>query len=168
MFKDDTEESEDPFSHVAVTKTIRVCLNMGSKYEMQPTNPNVHTLSIVQMSEHIETQSCNAPLWNKSLFQRVLYIRNHLSLLIQTLFNRLACTVLQCRKEWSMKTVEFWVGNVVCRGATSSEHTLNPQPPEWNGSPCYAFGEKSIGKPWYSPLSVFREHKTGMNTSMPW
>ena len=24
--------------------------------------------------------------------------------------------------------------------ATSSEHTLNPRPPEWNGNPCYAFG----------------------------
>ena len=25
--------------------------------------------------------------------------------------------------------------------ATSSEHTLNPQTPEWNGDPCYAFGK---------------------------
>ena len=25
--------------------------------------------------------------------------------------------------------------------ATSSEHTLKPQTPEWNGNPCYAFGK---------------------------
>ena len=27
--------------------------------------------------------------------------------------------------------------------AMSSEHILNPRPPEWNGNPCYAFGKKS-------------------------
>ena len=29
------------------------------------------------------------------------------------------------------------------RWATSSEHTLNPQTPELNGNPCYAFGKKT-------------------------
>ena len=29
--------------------------------------------------------------------------------------------------------------------ATSSEHTLNPQTPKWNGNPCYAFGKNVSG-----------------------
>ena len=28
--------------------------------------------------------------------------------------------------------------------ATSSEQTLNPRPPEWNGNPCYAFGKRPV------------------------
>ena len=33
---------------------------------------------------------------------------------------------------------------VATTNATSSEHTLNPQTPEWNGNPCYAFGKNMV------------------------
>ena len=48
---------------------------------------------------------------------------------------------------------------VANRNAASSEHTLNPQTPEWNGNPCYAFGNKKKTTR-YNPRTRMHSRKT--------
>ena len=51
-------------------------------------------------------------------------------------------------RNWLLWDLDSHVGcagsHKVSVAATSSKHTLNPQPPEWNGNPCVAFGNKPL------------------------